>query len=115
MSQQVLTNLDYKGKRPNFERDQFDTLAEMKAYPEKFLDEGHLSFCKETGIRYEYKSTNEVDEDTGRWRQFVSGSGGIANFATIAEMDTALGMPSGEVDPGIYATIEEMNQALGIE
>lgn len=32
MAVQYIDNLSYKGKKPNFERDQFKTLAEMKAF-----------------------------------------------------------------------------------
>ena len=41
MAVQYIDNLSYKGKKPNFERDQFKTLAEMKAFSEADIDEGH--------------------------------------------------------------------------
>ncbi|MDY5335598.1 MAG: hypothetical protein SPG97_02445, partial [Bacilli bacterium] len=34
------------------------------------IDEGHLSYCKEDGNIYQYKSANTVDATTGRWRLF---------------------------------------------
>jgi hypothetical protein len=45
----------------------------MKEYPETSIDDGHLSYCVEDGKRYEFKSTNSIDETTGRWREFKSG------------------------------------------
>lgn len=68
MAVQYIDNLSYKGKKPNFERDQFQTLAEMKAFPEADLDEGHSSYCLQDGKRYTFKSSNVVDSTTGRWR-----------------------------------------------
>lgn len=52
--------------KPNFERDQFATLAEMKACT--ICDEGHKSYCLEDGNRYEYHAANEVNATTGKWR-----------------------------------------------
>lgn len=75
MALRIGDNFSYQGQKPNFERDCFDTLAAMKAYPETSIDEGHLSYCKEDGKRYEFKSSNIVDPTTGKWREFKSGSG----------------------------------------
>lgn len=75
MAVQYIDNLSYKGKKPNFERDQFKTLAEMKAFSEADIDEGHSSYCLEDGKRYTFKSSNSVDSITGRWR--VENNGGV--------------------------------------
>lgn len=70
MAIKIGANLAYNGKLPNFERDSFETKAAMKAFDENSIDEGHLSYCKEDGNIYQYKSTNTVDATTGRWRLF---------------------------------------------
>lgn len=70
MAVQYIDNLNYRGKKGNFERDQFATLADMKAYPEDDIDEGHLAVCLADGERYEWKSDNEEDDTTGRWRLY---------------------------------------------
>ena len=75
MAIQLIDNQDYRGRKPNFERDSFQTLAAMKAYPETDIDEGHLSHCLEDGEKYVYKAANEPDEKTGRWRKWQAGSG----------------------------------------
>lgn len=76
MALKIGDNFSYQGKKPNFDRDSFDTLAAMKAFPETSIDEGHISYCKEDGKNYQYKSANSVDETTGKWREFSSGLGG---------------------------------------
>lgn len=76
MAVQYIDNLSYKGKKPNFERDQFKTLAEMKAFSEADIDEGHSSYCLEDGKRYTFKSSNSVDSTTGRWRVESNPGGG---------------------------------------
>lgn len=70
MAIKIGANLAYNGKLPNFERDSFETKAAMKAFDENSIDEGHLSYCKEDGNIYQYKSANTVDSTTGRWRLF---------------------------------------------
>ena len=49
---QVADNFNYRGKKPNFDRDSFDTLQDMKNYSENSLDDGHISYCKETDKHY---------------------------------------------------------------
>ena len=70
MAIKIGANFAYNGKLANFERDSFETKAAMKAFNENNIDEGHLSYCKEDGKTYQYKSANSVDAVTGRWRVF---------------------------------------------
>lgn len=69
MAINVIDNFSYRGKKPNFDRDSFDTLSAMKSFPETDIDEGHISFCKEDGKHYQFSSANEVDPTTGKWRE----------------------------------------------
>lgn len=71
MALSLTQNLDLQSKTPNFARDQFKTLAAMKAYPETSLPEGHLAYCLETQETYQYKSANTADATTGKWRVFA--------------------------------------------
>lgn len=64
-------NFDYQGQKPNFARDTFSTLSEMKAYPETSIDEGHISFCIETGKLYQYKKSNSIDSTNGKWKLLI--------------------------------------------
>lgn len=70
MAIKIGSNFAYNSKLPNFERDSFETKAAMKAFDENSIDEGHLSYCKEDGNIYQYKSANTADATTGRWRMF---------------------------------------------
>lgn len=70
MAIKIGSNFAYNGKLSNFERDSFKDKAAMKAFDENSIDEGHLSYCKEDGKVYQYKSTNTVDATTGKWRIF---------------------------------------------
>lgn len=64
---QVADNFNYRGKKPNFDRDSFDTLQDMKNYSENSLDDGHTSYCKETNKHYKFNSNNQSDPTTGKW------------------------------------------------
>jgi hypothetical protein len=39
----------------------------MKNYSENSLDDGHISYCKETDKRYKFNSNNQSDPTTGKW------------------------------------------------
>lgn len=85
MALSIGDNFRYQGKRPNFERDSFATFAEMKAFPETSVDDGHVSYCAEDGNHYEFKSSNPVDGTTGKWRKFAE-KPDTSNFATKTDL-----------------------------
>ena len=71
MSIQINNNFDYKGNQPNFERDQFETLELMRSADERSLDNGHISYCEETGKHYVFNENNAIDVKTGKWRLLI--------------------------------------------
>lgn len=71
MALNIGDNFKYQGKQPNFDRDTFATLEEMKAFPETSIDEGHESYCLATGKRYKFSSSNTIDATLGKWRLTV--------------------------------------------
>lgn len=73
MAIKIGSNFTFQGEQPNFERDRFATKADMKAFPETSIDDGHLSYCAEDGNTYQFKSSNSVDVTTGKWRLFRDG------------------------------------------
>lgn len=70
MAIKIGSNFTFQGEQPNFERDRFATKADMKAFPETSIDDGHLSYCMEDKNTYQFKSSNAVDATTGKWRLF---------------------------------------------
>lgn len=60
----------FKSKRPNFDRDQYETLSAMKNVDDSQIDEGHLAYCIENRNTYKFSSQNAFDEITGKWRVF---------------------------------------------
>lgn len=70
MAINIGSNFNYNGKLPNFERDSFETLLDMRSYSEQSIDEGHISYCKETNKHYKFNSNNDIDSTLGKWREF---------------------------------------------
>ena len=65
-------NFSYNGKKPNFERDSFETLAALKAFAEANIDNGHIAYCAETNKHYIFNDSNSDDATTGKWRVLES-------------------------------------------
>lgn len=83
-------NFSYQGAKPLDGRIKYDTLAAMKAMADSTLYDGCLAYCVATDKTYQWKSTNTVDPDTGKWREFTSG-GGTGGGHTIEDPEgTAL-------------------------
>lgn len=73
MALNIWDNFDYRGKNPLDKRMLFDTIAAMKNYNENYLPDITLAFNKEDGKMYVFNRTNDVDETTGKWREFEGG------------------------------------------
>lgn len=66
-------NFSYGGAKPLDARLTYNTLAQMKAVADATMYDGCTAYCKEADKTYQWKSTNTVDENTGKWREFSSG------------------------------------------
>lgn len=86
MSLFVGDNFKYGGRKYLDDRQSFDTLEQMKNFTK--VPEGFVTYCKETGKRYEYNSSNTIDELTGLWAEYsVSASGDIFYIGAEAPED----------------------------
>lgn len=63
-------NFKYQGRKPNFARDSFATLKEMESVDVSIMDEGHISYCEETGETYRFNSIMKEGILTGEWKLF---------------------------------------------
>lgn len=73
----INTGFELKSPIPLDSRSLFDTVLSMASFTESSLDEGHIAYCKETDKHYEFKSTNEVDTQLGKWREYNSSTGQV--------------------------------------
>ena len=88
MSIQVNSNFNYKGSKPNFERDRFETLELMRSADERSLDNGHISYCEETGLHYVFKNTNTNDYVLGKWREYSGSNSKILQVKNVITSET---------------------------
>lgn len=72
---QIIDNFEHRSKLPNFARDQFDTLEEMKNVRDEDIDEGHISYCISTDKHYKFNASNAIDQSIGKWREFKGEKG----------------------------------------
>ena len=83
MGVSILDNWQYLGKKPDFTRQLFETVADMVAFNENYLAPVYECNVIEDGCRYRYQLTNDLDPNLGRWRKVEgggSGSSDIQNF-----------------------------------
>lgn len=92
-------NFKYQGRKPNFARDSFENLDEMKNAGASIMDDGHISYCKSTGETYRFDSNNTEDERTGKWRLF----GMRMNIHEVTLTETGL-----EIAANALKTLEEV-------
>ena len=85
-------NFSYQGAKPLDARLKYDTLANMKAVADATMYEGCLAYCEATDKTYQWKSTNTVDADTGKWREFETGGGGASALSELT--DTNISTPT---------------------
>lgn len=75
----INSEFEFNNPRPNFKRDQYKTLVEMKNVPLTAVDRGHKSFCEEDGNTYEFANDLGVDGNPkfdatlGYWRIWKTG------------------------------------------
>ena len=76
MSMPFVDNIDYWGKKPDFTRQQYDTVAQMKSVKTTKMAEMYIAFCLETRKVYLYNKNNDDDDLLGKWREFGTGTSG---------------------------------------
>lgn len=74
MATTISSNFDYQGKLPDFTRQEYATISDMKAVKKARMPEMYIAYCLEDHKVYLYNKANENDEVYGYWREFNSGS-----------------------------------------
>ena len=92
MAVSILDNWDYRGKKPDFTRNLFQTVDEMVAFSENYLPPVYECNVVENGNRYRYNVSNIEDPILGKWR-LVEPSGGamdLIDYYKKTEVDVAI-------------------------
>lgn len=80
----ISDNLRLTKPLPDFERQEYATLADLKSVKDARMPQMYFGYCLETRKYYQYDKTFDIDEVTGRWREFSGGTG-----AQVTEMPVA--------------------------
>ena len=100
---QIGANFQFTSRQPNFERDQFDTIAHMAECT--ICDEGHICYCLETHKTYRFRTKDDngntktydnSEGGLGYWEEFQPGGGGgegTITGATIGSGSSAQQVP----------------------
>lgn len=86
MALSVSDSLRLRSRKPNFERDQFETLEAMRSVKDSQMDDGHIAFCIEDGTTYRFRHSNAFDPSTGKWRKLIE-SNGLQCKTVTADID----------------------------
>lgn len=87
MAISMLDNISYRGQKPDNERSQFETVADMVAYNENYLPAVYITSVVENGKEYKYQRSNTVDPVTGKWREHGGGNGDLSNYYNKVEVE----------------------------
>ena len=66
-------NLSISGKYPDITRQEYATLADLKAVKKNRMPEMYFGYCLEDHKWYTFDKQNSEDSVTGYWREFTGG------------------------------------------
>ena len=103
----IITDLSFllENKGTLDAKQNFKTIADMKAFDERFLSDTSLATCDEDGGLYIFNAKNSDDPKTGKWRA-VEGS-----VVDVVEKDNKTSVSSKGVYGELYTTIPETQDA----
>lgn len=76
--------------KPNFDRDIYQTKADMKAVRSTRMPEMFIASCVEDGKVYLYNKKNEDDPDTGKWRILTGATSVVTPGGQTITVDTSV-------------------------
>ena len=82
-------NFSYLGAKPLDGRIKYNTISAMVAMTADTLYDGIMAYCVEDGKEYQWKSTNDVDQTLGKWREFASGGASALDDLTDVDITSA--------------------------
>lgn len=105
---QIIDSFIYRGKKPLDSRDAFETIQEMREFPEHSINEGHISYCKETKKHYIWSSSN-VDYTstlyptlptqllTGKWKEFSTSAPSFESIQDLVQAEITQNVYEGQL------------------
>jgi hypothetical protein len=99
MAISVADNFLYQGTKPLDGRVKYATVALMKAASESTLYDGIIAYVDATDKYYKFLSSNTIDTDLGKWREYQSGGGsGVPSGGTTGQLLAKHSNTDGDVE-----------------
>lgn len=101
--------------KPNFDRDIYQTKADMKAVRNTRMPEMFIASCVEDGKVYLYNKKNEDDAETGKWRVLTGATSVVTPGGQTITVDTSVTESSENPvsSKAVWAAIEAVKNAGG--
>lgn len=86
MSVEIIDNFKYRGRKPNFDRDEVLTKSDMLNMNPSWYNDGHIVYCQEDGKHYVFKFDEETkNSETGYFSELKTGSGDTKSNIWVSE------------------------------
>jgi hypothetical protein len=99
-------NFDFWQYAPDFARQQFASLEEMKNVSKSILPTMYIAYCTTTRRFYTYDETNAVDPTLGKWRELSTQTTSmpLANVVPVGTTFQYLGETTADFTKGFFYT-----------
>jgi hypothetical protein len=104
---QISSNFILRSKLSNFERDAFQTLQAMYLVDSSWMDEGHISYCKEDGKHYIFhsiSSTGETLTGAARWSELIPDT--LSTITVVNNLQGLTDSLAGQLNLGSIVYVE---------
>ena len=104
---QISSNFILRSKLSNFERDAFQTLKAMYLVDSSWMDEGHISYCKQDGKHYIFhsiSSTGETLTGADRWSELIPGT--LSTITVVNNLQGLTDSLAGQLNLGSIVYVE---------
>ena len=99
MAVQISESFQLYAHAPLDSRSQFRTVAEMRSFPTSRLYEGIIASVVENATTYQFFSSNEATEETGKWRIFGANTNPIQEHDRDA-VHLVMNITTANIQPG---------------
>lgn len=96
---QIKSSFILNSKSPNFSRDFFHLIKDMKNVDPDHIDNGHISYCAEDKQHYKFDESYGFDSILGYWRPLLSKESEV--YQGVIQFDTKNDMLH-QIDPVLY-------------
>lgn len=111
----IKSSFSLKSKAPNFERDSFLTKKAMREISPGYVDEGHISYCLETGKHYKFSTYHNFSQETGYFKVFETDTDLSGVYKSIEELEGKINSVPDDVMDTLKNLTDKVNELYAKE